>query len=130
MRGGHGVVLGVNERVQNLDIEVLSDHWYVLRKATFDYLHRDGTLTREVREAYDRGNGVVIILHDPAAGTVLLTRQFRLPGVRQRPSGRDADRSRRRARSTATTPRRRSAARPRRRAASGSARSSASSSCS
>ena len=79
MRGGHGIVVGVNERVQNLDIEVLSDHWYVLHKATFDYLHRDGTRTREVREAYDRGNGVVILLHDPAAGTVLLTRQFRLP---------------------------------------------------
>jgi nudix-type nucleoside diphosphatase (YffH/AdpP family) len=79
MRGGHGVVLGVNERVLNLDLEVLSDHWYVLRKATFDYLHRDGTSTREFREAYDRGNGVVILLHDPRAGTVLLTRQFRLP---------------------------------------------------
>ena len=79
MRGGHGVILGANERVQNLDIEVLSDHWYVLRKATFDYLHRDGIWTREVREAYDRGNGVVILLHDPDAGTVLLTRQFRLP---------------------------------------------------
>jgi len=51
----------------------------VLRKATFDYLHRDGTRTREVREAYDRGNGVVILLHDPAAGMILLTRQFRLP---------------------------------------------------
>ena len=35
--------------------------------------------TREVREAYDRGNGVSILLHDPDAGTVLLTRQFRLP---------------------------------------------------
>ena len=79
MRGGHGVVAGVNERVQNLQIEVLSDHWYVLRKATFDYLHRDGTWRREVREAYDRGNGVVILLHDPVAGTVLSTRQFRLP---------------------------------------------------
>jgi nudix-type nucleoside diphosphatase (YffH/AdpP family) len=79
MRGGHGVVLGANERVHNLDLEVLSDHWYVLRKATFDYLHRDGTSTREFREAYDRGNGVVVLLHDPRAGTVLLTRQFRLP---------------------------------------------------
>jgi nudix-type nucleoside diphosphatase (YffH/AdpP family) len=79
MRGGHGVRLGTNERVTNLDIEVLSDHWYVLRKATFDYRHRDGTTTREVREAYDRGNGVVILLRDPDAGTVLLTRQFRLP---------------------------------------------------
>ena len=79
MRGGHGVHLGHNDRVTDLDIEVLSDHWYVLYRAAFDYRHRDGTVTREVREAYDRGNGVVILLHDPAAGTVLLTRQFRLP---------------------------------------------------
>ena len=80
MRGGHGVVLGNdNDRVQNLDIEVLSDHWYVLNKATFDYVHRDGTVTREVREAYDRGNGACILLYDPRAWTVLLTRQFRLP---------------------------------------------------
>jgi nudix-type nucleoside diphosphatase (YffH/AdpP family) len=76
---GHGVILGRNERVANLDIEVLSDHWYVLRKATFDFLHRDGRWTREIREAYDRGNGVVVLLYDPAAGTVILTRQFRLP---------------------------------------------------
>ena len=89
MRGGHGVVLsGDNERVQNVDIEVLSDHWYVLRKATFDYVHRDGTVTREVREAYDRGNGACILLHDPRAETVLLTRQFRLPAfVNGHPDG-------------------------------------------
>jgi nudix-type nucleoside diphosphatase (YffH/AdpP family) len=79
MRGGHGVNLGDNERVDNLQLEVLSDHWYVLRRATFDYRHRDGRVTREVREAYDRGNGATILLHDPAAGTVILTRQFRLP---------------------------------------------------
>ena len=79
MRGGHGVHLGSNDRVGNLELEVLSDHWYVLRKATFDYRHRDGHITREVREAYDRGNGVTILVHDPDAGTVLLTRQFRLP---------------------------------------------------
>jgi nudix-type nucleoside diphosphatase (YffH/AdpP family) len=79
MRGGHGVHLGHNDRVSNLELEVLSDHWYVLRRASYDYRHRDGTVTHEVREAYDRGNGVTILLHDPVAGTVLLTRQFRLP---------------------------------------------------
>jgi nudix-type nucleoside diphosphatase (YffH/AdpP family) len=79
MRGGHGVHLGHNDRVNNLELEVLSDHWFVLRKATFDFRHRDGRITREVREAYDRGNGVTILLHDPDARTVLLTRQFRLP---------------------------------------------------
>jgi len=79
MRGGHGVHLGHNDRVTDLELEVLSDQWYVLRRATFDYHRRDGRVTREMREAYDRGNGVAILLHDPAAGTVLLTRQFRLP---------------------------------------------------
>ena len=79
MRGGHGVHVGDNDRVDNLKLEVLSDHWYVLRKATFDYRHRDGRVTREVREAYDRGNGVTILLFDRDAGTVILTRQFRLP---------------------------------------------------
>jgi len=79
MRGGHGVQLGHNDRIGNLELEVLSDHWFVLRKATFDFRHRDGRVTREVREAYDRGNGVTILLHDPEARTVLLTRQFRLP---------------------------------------------------
>jgi nudix-type nucleoside diphosphatase (YffH/AdpP family) len=79
MRGGHGIDLGNNDRVTDLRLDVLSDHWYVLRRAEFDYRHRDGTTTREVREAYDRGNGVVVLLHDPDAGTVLLTRQFRLP---------------------------------------------------
>ena len=64
MRGGHGVDLGHNDRVDDLQLEVLSDHWYVLRKATFDYRHRDGRVTCEVREAYDRGNGVTILLHD------------------------------------------------------------------
>ena len=71
--------MGHNERVTNMQLDVLADHWYVLRRAEFDYRHRDGTVTREVREAYDRGNGVTILLHDPDAGTVLLTRQFRLP---------------------------------------------------
>ena len=79
MRGGHGVQLGHNDRVTNLQLDVLSDHWYVLRRAEFDDRHRSGTVTHEVREAYDRGNGVTILLYDPTAWTVLLTRQFRLP---------------------------------------------------
>lgn len=70
---------GRNERVRIVGVEVLSDDWYVLRKATFDLRRPDGTWTRTSREAYDRGNGATILLHDPSAGTVMLTRQFRLP---------------------------------------------------
>jgi nudix-type nucleoside diphosphatase (YffH/AdpP family) len=77
-----------NERVRPVAVEVLSDDWYVLRKATFDFRRRDGSWTRQSREAYDRGNGATILLYEPHAGTVLLTRQFRWPAyVNGHPDG-------------------------------------------
>jgi len=68
-----------NRRVRPLAVEVLSDDWGVLRKATFEYRRRDGSWTRQRREAYDRGNGAAILLYEEAAGTILLVRQFRWP---------------------------------------------------
>ena len=68
-----------NPRVRLVGEQVLSDDWYVLRKATFDYCRRDGTWTRQSREAYDRGNGAAILLFDETAGTIVLVRQFRWP---------------------------------------------------
>lgn len=75
--GGGGE--GGDERVRVREVRVLSDDWYVLRKATFDYRRRDGTWQTLSREAYDRGNGAAVLPYDPARGTVLLTRQFRWP---------------------------------------------------
>ena len=59
--------------------EVLSDNWYTLRKITFDFERQDGTLQRQEREAYDRGNGSTILLFNKEQRTVVLTRQFRMP---------------------------------------------------
>jgi nudix-type nucleoside diphosphatase (YffH/AdpP family) len=73
------LLVGSNPRVRPVGVRVLADDWYVLRKATFDFRGRDGRWTRQEREAYDRGNGAVILLGDAVAGTVLLTRQFRWP---------------------------------------------------
>jgi nudix-type nucleoside diphosphatase (YffH/AdpP family) len=77
--GLDGTALGRNPRVRPVAREVLSDAWFVLRRATFDWLGADGRWSRQQREAYDRGNGAVVLLLDPGAGTVLLTRQFRWP---------------------------------------------------
>ncbi|MDJ1158567.1 NUDIX domain-containing protein [Chelatococcus sp. SYSU_G07232] len=60
-------------------VEILSDDWALLTKTTFDYRRRDGTWETQVRQAYDRGDGAVILPYDPGRGTVLLARQFRLP---------------------------------------------------
>ena len=69
----------IDEPIQIRSVEVLSDDWAVLKKVTFDYRRRDGSLERQVRQTYDRGNGAVILPYDPERGTVLLVRQFRLP---------------------------------------------------
>jgi nudix-type nucleoside diphosphatase (YffH/AdpP family) len=60
-------------------VEVLSDHWYTLRKVTLDLRRRDGQWQTLTREAYDRGNGAALLLFNPRRRTVVLTRQFRLP---------------------------------------------------
>lgn len=68
-----------SDRVRIERAEVLSDSWYTLRKFTYSYRRHDGTEQRQEREAYDRGNGACILLYNRERGTILLTRQFRLP---------------------------------------------------
>ena len=69
----------MNERIRLREQVTLSDDWFTLRKITFDYQRKNGTWETQSREAYDRGNGATILLHDPATDHVILTRQFRLP---------------------------------------------------
>lgn len=68
-----------SDHVKIVDVTLLSDSWYVLKKTSFDYLRRDGTWQRQIRETYDRGNGAVLLLFNAQAQTVVLTRQFRFP---------------------------------------------------
>ncbi len=65
--------------IRNIKKELLSDNWYTLNKVTFEYQREDGTWETQTREAYDRGNGAVILLYNAKKGTVVLTRQFRMP---------------------------------------------------
>lgn len=65
--------------VKILNTTILSDNWYVLRKITYEYTKKDGSVQTQTREAYDRGNGATILLYNKEQGTVILTKQFRLP---------------------------------------------------
>jgi nudix-type nucleoside diphosphatase (YffH/AdpP family) len=69
----------MNDRIRNMQTEVLSDNWYTLKKVSFEYLNKKGEWIKQSREAYDRGNGAVILLYNNRQGTVILTRQFRMP---------------------------------------------------
>jgi nudix-type nucleoside diphosphatase (YffH/AdpP family) len=68
-----------NPRVRLRAEKLLSEAWYLLRSFTFDFQGRNGEWSEQRREVYDRGNGATILLRDAERGTVLLTRQFRLP---------------------------------------------------
>lgn len=68
-----------NQNIKIVSSEVLSDHWYTLKKYTFQQQDKQGKWHQTVREAYDRGNGAVILLYNTSKKTVILTRQFRLP---------------------------------------------------
>ena len=68
-----------NTNIKNIQKELLSDNWYTLNKFTFEYQKKDGTWESQQREAYDRGNGAGILLYNKRKGTVILTKQFRMP---------------------------------------------------
>jgi GDP-mannose pyrophosphatase NudK len=69
----------MNNKIRIQKTEILSANWYTLRKITFDLLQKNGEWLTQHREAYDRGNGAVILLYNTSKNTVILTRQFRMP---------------------------------------------------
>jgi len=69
----------MNDRIKNMKTEIICKNWHTLKKVTFEYLQEDGTYQTQSREAYDRGNGAVILLYDKQKKSVILTKQFRMP---------------------------------------------------
>ena len=67
------------DQIKILQTDILSDNWYTLKKVTYEYAKKDGTINVQSREAYDRGNGATILLYNKESKNVILTRQFRLP---------------------------------------------------
>jgi len=65
--------------LRNVQEQLLSDNWYILKKYTFDIQRRDKTWQTQSREVYDRGNGATILLYNKEKKSVVLTRQFRFP---------------------------------------------------
>ncbi len=62
-----------------IDTKILSNNWYTLKRVDYQYKDSQGLVIKQSREAYDRGNGAVILLYNKDNGSVILTRQFRMP---------------------------------------------------
>jgi nudix-type nucleoside diphosphatase (YffH/AdpP family) len=69
----------ISGRVRLRELKILSDTYYTLRLASFDYQRGDGQWQHQLRECYDMGDGASVLPIDKANGKVLLIRQFRWP---------------------------------------------------
>lgn len=65
--------------LKNIRKKLLSDNWYTLNKFTYDFKLKNGKWIEQQRECYDRGNGAAILLFNKEKGTIVLTKQFRMP---------------------------------------------------
>ena len=66
-------------KLKNIIYNTLSNEWATLNRIDYDYQFKDGNWKRLSRESYDRGNGTSILLYNKEKGTVILTKQFRMP---------------------------------------------------
>jgi nudix-type nucleoside diphosphatase (YffH/AdpP family) len=71
--------IDITDRVVLIESKTLSDDYYVLRRATFDFQRRDGGWQSQTRESYDIGDAAAVLPHDRKRGTVILIQQFRWP---------------------------------------------------
>ncbi|NND34640.1 MAG: GDP-mannose pyrophosphatase NudK [Saprospiraceae bacterium] len=69
----------MNPTIKIIKKEVLSDNYYTLHNVMYEYTENGSSVETHHREAYDRGNGAVILLYNSAKKKIILTRQFRLP---------------------------------------------------
>lgn len=69
----------MSSKIENIQTQLLSDNWSVLRKYTYDLIKQNGERQPQVREVYDNGNGATILLYNRSKKTVLLINQFRIP---------------------------------------------------
>jgi len=70
---------GAGPKIRIRSEEVLWRGWSSFTRYVFDLRRRDGSVETLAREVQDYGNAVAVLPIDPARGTVLLVRQFRLP---------------------------------------------------
>ncbi|WP_299367238.1 NUDIX domain-containing protein [Winogradskyella sp.] len=67
------------KNIKNIEHINLSHDWAKLDRIEYDFQFKNGEWKRLKRETYNRGNGAAILLYNKNKGTVVLTKQFRMP---------------------------------------------------
>lgn len=75
----------MNSNLKNIKKTTLSKEWARLDRIDYDYEFKNGEWKSVSRECYNRGNGSAILLYNSKKGSVILTKQFRMPIYEQNP---------------------------------------------
>src|ERR1700710_2714699 len=71
--------MSISDRIRVQNVRLLSDNYYILKTATFEWRRANGEGQTQHRETYDRGNGATLLPYSLAQRSVVLVRQFRYP---------------------------------------------------
>ena len=66
-------------RIKILKETILYQGWSTLKQYTIEYIRSNRQVETQVREIFDSGDGVAVLLYNRITDKVLLIRQFRLP---------------------------------------------------
>ncbi len=69
----------MNNRIKNLNKELLSDYKCKLEKITLDYLRSDSRWQHEERVVFSRNDATTVLMYNKMNKMVILANQFRLP---------------------------------------------------
>ncbi|NRD20221.1 NUDIX domain-containing protein [Winogradskyella eckloniae] len=69
----------MKDKLKNITKTTLSHDWAKLDRIDYDFQFKNGAWKRLSRETYNRGHGAAILLYNVQNGTVILTKQFRMP---------------------------------------------------
>ncbi|WP_296316777.1 NUDIX domain-containing protein [Winogradskyella sp. UBA3174] len=69
----------MDENLKNIKHTILSKAWAKLDRIDYDFQFANGEWKSVTRECYNRGDGAAILLYNSEKGTVILTKQFRMP---------------------------------------------------
>jgi len=67
------------KNLKNIKKTNLSKDWATLDRIDYEYQFKNGEWKSISRECYNRGDGAAIFLYNVDKGTVILTKQFRMP---------------------------------------------------
>lgn len=72
-------IINLDDKLRNISYTELSSEWATLNRINYDYKFENGSWKHLSRESYNRGDGTGILLYNKHKGTVILTKQFRMP---------------------------------------------------